>query len=798
MNRQPSSHHPSQAGAAMATVLVIILVFLAVGLYIMLAVDRNTETRATYQRSVAGFHAAEAAVNFGAGDVRNALLAFSVPTNCAPQTLPGSVLPSYPGTVTYQLRVPGNAPGDCTPPNPVPQVTLPAGSAFQGLNAQVYTYDLRAEAQNAGATEAVVNMRFQAFLIPMFQFVAFYKEDLELTVGPPMVINGRMHTNRDLYLNTESCDPGVRILGQLTIVGDLYRGRKDSNRNDNKVRISLDGTLANLLTLGTTPGSESCARVSRRLVPQDEQSAWGGRIDSNLSQIAIPGRDTLLCARPWSCPPGTDVSRLHYWNNADLRIALDADPADGDGMRPLCPPGDPLPACAGRTGGPALWPVKVYNADGTVNAGLTDVLRTLMVEKPGVITYTDVPTAGWDCSTGPGSCEADYNNRTRYTPAFAPRGPRTLINGLPVGTPGSNYGNDYRYGGFYNWRERKPMLILNVDWMALEEWNRQQPPGQRLFDPNDTTHGGLVVYLSVKGPKSQGANNYGVRVYDAQRIRRDAGAPGVAFASDVAFYIAGNFNCADPDEGILDSASPMPCGPGGKRPTSVAADTINVLSCGWVSQAGEGEGAGVDPWNASGPCRNRVPTGADVRMDGPWGDAACDGSGESGARRCPYRPLDERSTQAAMPQAKRTVVNAAFLAGNDLTWCPGNPNGLDCGYEWYSGGLENYPRFHEDWTGASEPDWNWRYWYEGSLVAIDFPRHTCWGVVAGRGVADDPEFSCRPSVPTERRGFWRTQRYDPPQRRWFYDVAFNDARNLPPLAPRFVYLVQQFFTEEFR
>ena len=38
----------------------------------------------------------------------------------------------------------------------------------------------------------------------------------------------------------------------------------------------------------------------------------------------------------------------------------------------------------------------------------------------------------------------------------------------------------------------------------------------------------------------------------------------------------------------------------------------------------------------------------------------------------------------------------------------------------------------------------------------------------------------------------------PPQRRWFYDVSFNDAANLPPLSPRFVSLKLRWFTEEFR
>jgi hypothetical protein len=140
--------------------------------------------------------------------------------------------------------------------------------------------------------------------------------------------------------------------------------------------------------------------------------------------------------------------------------------------------------------------------------------------------------------------------------------------------------------------------MLNVDWMALEEWNQRQPSGARLFDPDDTTEGGLVVFLSVRGPNSRGANNYAVRVYDAQRLRFRENSSGVTFASDVAFYVAGNFNCADPDEAVQESSEPMPCGPGdprdrrvGKRPAAIVADTINVLSCAWLEgEKGETRG----------------------------------------------------------------------------------------------------------------------------------------------------------------------------------------------------------------
>jgi hypothetical protein len=777
-------------GLALVSVLLIMLVLMAVGAFVILAVQRSTETRVAYQNQVAGFYAAEAGVNRGAGRVRNIFLGFGVPTgsDCDPHEFTINER-----TVRYQLTGCGQSPVTRT---------LPTGDPFEGLNAIVYTYDLRSEATNRwGYSEAAVRLRFESRLIPMFQFAAFYRDDLELTVGPPMRVNGRMHTNRNMYLNTHACsDPFLTILGNLTIVGDLYRGRKDSNSNFGKIRIAKrDGTLQ---TLGVTgPGDESCPPawgVARRLVPAEEVALWEGRIDTNVRDVALPGQQDLLCA-PWSCPPGQQPGS--YWQKADLRIVLDR-ASNRQSLRELCERfGVPVGS------GPALWPVRVVDASGAEDTVKQAALCRLMVEMPGVITYNDVPRSGWDCaavnSNEDRDNSANYLPELKCTPAAAgeeprePRGPRRPINGLRGDDPQSNYCYDYRYGGFYNWRERKPILMLNVDWMALEEWNQRQPSGARLFDPDDTTEGGLVVFLSVRGPNSRGANNYAVRVYDAQRLRFRENSPGVTFASDVAFYVAGNFNCADPAEAVQESSEPMPCGPGdprdrrvGKRPAAIVADTINVLSCEWL-ESGTG-----DPWDASGACRNRFNFGVYERNPGNWGDPDCDGQSDRGGRACPYRPRDELSTSRSAPRARRSVVNAAFLAGNDLTWCPGNDMGVDCGYDWYSGGLENYPRFHECWASCNRDgdEYLGRFWYEGSLVALEHPKHTCWGVQRG-WVADDPDYSCRRE---ERQGFWRRQRYSPPQRRWFYDVSFNDAANLPPLSPRFVSLKLRWFTEEFR
>ncbi len=111
--------------------------------------------------------------------------------------------------------------------------------------------------------------------------------------------------------------------------------------------------------------------------------------------------------------------------------------------------------------------------------------------------------------------------------------------------------------------------------------------------------------------------------------------------------------------------------------------------------------------------------------------------------------------------ATNTTVNCAFLAGTDTT---GNADGTAGQGGAYNGGLENYPRFHENWSGDT-------LLYRGSFVSLGKSRHV--------------------------NGGWGSQSYNPPNRDWNYDTSFNDAANLPPITPRFVYLRQELFVRDF-
>ncbi len=97
--------------------------------------------------------------------------------------------------------------------------------------------------------------------------------------------------------------------------------------------------------------------------------------------------------------------------------------------------------------------------------------------------------------------------------------------------------------------------------------------------------------------------------------------------------------------------------------------------------------------------------------------------------------------------ATPTTVNAAFLSGIVGT---ANYGGTDR----YSGGVENFPRFLENWSNVP-------FTYNGSMVVMFYSKE-----------AVSPQGS-------------HTDVYSPPVRDWAFDVNFMDSTKLPPDTPQF-------------
>jgi hypothetical protein len=96
--------------------------------------------------------------------------------------------------------------------------------------------------------------------------------------------------------------------------------------------------------------------------------------------------------------------------------------------------------------------------------------------------------------------------------------------------------------------------------------------------------------------------------------------------------------------------------------------------------------------------------------------------------------------------AAADTVNAAILTGN----VPSNGND-------YSGGVENFVRFQEDWSGVN-------FYYNGSMVEM-FQSQIANYPWPGTGIV-----------------------YNPPNRDWAFDTNFSNPSKLPPLTPRVIYL----------
>jgi hypothetical protein len=99
-------------------------------------------------------------------------------------------------------------------------------------------------------------------------------------------------------------------------------------------------------------------------------------------------------------------------------------------------------------------------------------------------------------------------------------------------------------------------------------------------------------------------------------------------------------------------------------------------------------------------------------------------------------------------------VYAAIAAGHSATPCDWQDAG--CASPPYGGGLENFPRFLEDWGGSSTGR---ILHYRGSLVSLFESAKANLHVWSWRGY------------------------YNPPQRDWQFDTRFRDPNSLPPGTP---------------
>lgn len=364
-------------GLALITVLMLVAVLAAILAAYFAMTMSETRTGRASAASEAGFYSAEGGLNLRAEALRAKFRGYLRPVGTSPAAS-GACTGANVGTddlacLTYTIggrRVVTWVEDRSKFTGGLPESGIVGpGEVFTGMAYQQYAFRVLAESYHpiTGAREARTEMVFQSRLVPLFQFAAFYNDDLEFHPGSAMSVTGRVHTNGNLHLNAGnsvlSSSATLDILGKTSAAGDVYRYDKDGRPCTGQVRVT-----------GTTLG---CNSPQAAAFTPAQLTSFGGNLLSRQDKLTVPPMSTLA--------PGNADSDL--WTLADLRIqAVQLTPRIGT---------------RGNAGYVApTFALRVLRPSGAVDTTATNALTACNAASPAAVTtrgdtFWDAREAKW-------------------------------------------------------------------------------------------------------------------------------------------------------------------------------------------------------------------------------------------------------------------------------------------------------------------------------------------------------------------------------------------------------------------
>jgi hypothetical protein len=840
-----SRKRQSEDGYVLVVVMGVILAMSGLFITTGLTTKVDKASGKANEESSTGFYAAEAGLNVRAQMIRQKFEGFNRPVGQSPSVVANTNTPRWRacaanpptgstqgtndmrclndqdlnlglqainnqenGSLPQKLRtIPVTTFVDEPVTNNPANVTIPPGQSFAGLQAQEYRYDVTSVAYTTNnlANEvprpsSILQMSFKSRLVPLFQFAAFYENDLDFSSPAEMNLNGPIHSNNNLYLNAAS---PIRVNGQLTSALRMYRGEKSAGNCNTPFSVTdpvnfrdipCNGQRSEITTNGTG-GTTSAA-------------PWNGQIRPGIGRLTVPS-NSLLDAKLDTTNDGIDD--FQYWNKADLRIALKLDANERPTSIEVVNPDKSINTAATNILNSSTCLPQSTTVSGAVNTTTIDVssnVTSWLKAGDAILIGTDsnenVVSSITNNSSGNAGRRIILSRPLRTTSSSTePTTPSGEVRKAVVWSSRTFYNYREKQGSSYTnqWQQGRLIRMLNVDVQGLLSCagklvGSNTMMGGKLL--SDDTDGGLVWHFTVlhnTTPSNSDVdvtatppgspNSYGVRLYNGARLAStsttDPEIKGLTIATDQAVYVQGDYNCSVASDIPTDFKAPNTnirttdetndndpgCGRSSVvkkwKPAAILGDSLNVLSNAWFLD---------DRKNCNWSSATTLdPSTCPIPIQGYTGGSPNNEIGTT--RRAQYasdHPLVARYG-VGNGQAANTVINAAFLSGVDIT---GGVNGSSGHGGATAGGLNNYPRLHEHWGTASAT-----LTYRGSMVSL------------GRARRVNGPF-CGPS--------WNTAScniYTPPIRNWSYDLMFNKAENLPPLTPRFVFLQQERFARDF-
>ena len=346
----------------------------------------------------------------------------------------------------------------------------PIGSAFaqvdsDGVSRSVQHYSI-VSSVSAGDGLVTVERVVDLTMTPLFQYMIFYQDDLEILPGPSMTLGGRVHSNADIYVgcgNTLTVDSEYfRATGQI-----LRERKNDGSTSSGTVNIKVSGNTSHV-DMDAGHDSQYSDWTSYAL------STWNGTVQDGshgVREIGAPDIKTIKAFQP-------DGTKGFYHASAGLVIrngtALDSS-------------GNPVALPAG-----AIAEKTMYDA----REGKT-------------VTVTEVDVSLLNASGQLPANGLVYAYRTD-TSASQPNGIR-LTNGAEVQRPLTVVSEDpvYIHGDFNTVDKKGVAVMADAVNLLSNAWNDSKGSGGPLPAASDTTYNLAIVTGKVPTPDGGGSYSGG-------------------------------------------------------------------------------------------------------------------------------------------------------------------------------------------------------------------------------------------------------------------------------------------------
>lgn len=362
----------SEQGTALVGAMLVMLLMAAAMVSLTTLVAADAQMRQLEGERTQSFYAAQAGLEKLTADLGNLFQTNFAPTGdeiralaVAPPALAGANFEAPGGGVGYQITFPTDVNG-----NPASSSQTVQAGPFQGLIGLSTQYAIDVTARMSGGSETNLTRTLQTVSIPVFQFGMFSENDLSFFAGPVFNFGGRVHSNANIFLASDST---LTLADRVTAVGDVIRTNLsngwDTNSNyTGDVRVSRapnsyrnlarnEGSLTG--TLGSALNEPRWTNLSTGTYNHQIMNGRTGARRLDLPIVSFGATPVDLIRRPPAGEDATNPSVLaqRFFALASVRILL-SDTADDITSLPGVTGTAPIPL-----GNLAVSPVAGYGVD---------------------------------------------------------------------------------------------------------------------------------------------------------------------------------------------------------------------------------------------------------------------------------------------------------------------------------------------------------------------------------------------------------------------------------------------------